>query len=364
MIWRGYLQVSIRKLRLPGDIKQRQSQPHVLALAKSIEDNGGDPIHAPTINAETYELIAGRDRMAALLLSGAKKAWCHVVAEVSETDAKRLEIAENLHRRRDDQDALRAQYVALAEAACSENDSVTQRGSMETISTLDAKRKGTARGAAIRAVAEAEGVTPRAIRQSLARAEADEEPADPSESIEQAAELPPPVDTYDVPVAHLAQQFAEVRVAQAAMDEADRALRKAQSALSGLKDGSALQRRLHAAVYQQIHNAAENVRYYRPTQLCPFCKALPHLVERCSCTHGFAGTYDAGFAIAPELLRRGDAAMVSAGGKLTSLSAATAPREKPVKKLRIEFEGALVEAAKEDPPSVPLPGVVEEEELF
>ena len=62
----GSKRLPIAKLKLPGDIKQRQASKHVQELAKSLETTGGAPLNPPTVDKETMRVVTGCDRIAAL----------------------------------------------------------------------------------------------------------------------------------------------------------------------------------------------------------------------------------------------------------------------------------------------------------
>ncbi|MEP6652075.1 MAG: ParB N-terminal domain-containing protein [Myxococcales bacterium] len=327
MIWRGYLQFPVKKLKLPGDISQRQKQQHVVELAKSIEDNGGDPIHAPTVNADTMTLIAGRDRMAALLLNKAKKVWCHVMAEVSEEDARNVEIDENLHRRRDDRDELIARrFRRLAEEF--RQDDAEQSGKV----SHNAGRPTTAETRAAEKLARHAGVTPRAIRQAVSRVEGhSHRPGEEKETPKKRPD-PPPVDTWGLPMAQ--DDADEVRMVQAAMDRMDHLLRNAQAASKPLEQ-SPVGARIYQRLKATLHAAAYEVRSHRPTAFCPYCKRLPDRVAACSgCSGiGYVGV-ESTWVVADELKRRGEDAVVvdGRGGftRVASLSALAANVEQHV----------------------------------
>ena len=170
--------VKLSKLKLPGDMATRRKSAHVRELAASIKAHG--LAHLPVVSKG--KPVVGRDRLAALLELGEKTTEVREV-EGTPVELEALEIAENLHRRRDDQDELRARYVALMERQLAEPAPLTQRNSSE-LSSIDSQCVGgqeTPRGRAVKAAAEAAGVSTRAIRKSIERVEAeDPEPAETS----------------------------------------------------------------------------------------------------------------------------------------------------------------------------------------
>lgn len=243
MRWLDYQRLPVKSLVLPGDIRQRMKEPHVIELAASMRGGGGDPIHAPTINGDTNVLIAGRDRMAALLLNKATKVWCHVAVEVTEDDARNLEVDENLHRRHDDRDALIARKVAKTVESLERDAQLpvakTGRGAPRTI-------KGQAR----EKVARELGTTPEAIRSAERRA------AEPE--VEEAAEAPSllgrNVDDYN-----------------AAIDEIATGLRAVQRLTSKLAGHATLPVAPFERLKQELQRAMQIAEGARLVAKCPVC---------------------------------------------------------------------------------------------
>ena len=335
MKWMGYKQVGVSTISLPSDVKRRQKMPHVIELAKSIAELGEEPIHAPTIANRTRKLIAGRDRMAALLINGVKACWVRVVEGTAQELAD-LEVDENLHRRHDNRDELIARRVAKVEAQVEAELPDTASGK--------SGRPKTTRGQARERVARELGTTPEAIRAAENRAaQADAEPPMPRQVL-------PPVETWGIPDAYFPQgELDAIRKVQAAIDAADGKLRAAQSAIAALKEGCGqVGHRLHALLYEQLHQVSDAVRRARVSYVCPYCKYVPTLRPTCS---GCAGI---GFVaaeviegVATELTFVDDAAVVVDGrGGFIPIAAARArgverapirPQPKPAaKRLNIQ----------------------------
>jgi len=108
----GSKRLPISKLKLPGDIKQRQASKHVQDLAKSMDITGGAPLNPPTVDKETFRVVTGCDRIAALLSLGAKSVTVELVSGDA-IDLARATIAENLYRRQEDRDQLTRDLVDL-----------------------------------------------------------------------------------------------------------------------------------------------------------------------------------------------------------------------------------------------------------
>jgi hypothetical protein len=334
--------MEISALDLPGDIAKRRRAPHVRELAASIRANG--LAHLPIISGDN-KMVVGRDRVAALMELGATSVEVRRAIGTPD-ELKALELTENIHRRHDDIDKMRAEYVEVMARV------IEQQRQLDAGKPQKPGRPKSPRGEAMDTLAAASGVTSAAIRQSLSRAKADEEPEEP----EPTGPLPSPVETWDVEVGHLAQEFAALRIVQAAFDEAKRHLRAARMAIGALADGSEIAKSLYSVIYAGVDNSRFEVESRRPAALCPYCKGLLHLRALCTgcSTVGYVGE-GALAGIDDTLKLRGDKAMVFAGVRgivayrIASLPTAH-PRPAPTaKKLDIQdAEGQTIDIEEED----------------
>lgn len=333
MNWLPAMQVAVKKLVLPGDISARQREPRVVELAESIRERTGKrPIHLPTVEYPSMKLLAGRDRIAACLLNGDRKVWVQPVSQLTDVERRDIERDENIHRRVDNRDELIRQRVLERELEIE-----AKRAEGGEPEERKPGRPKTAKGEARELVAREMGTTPDAIRVAEDRAE-EEEIANKYS----LTPLPCPVETYGLPL--VSDVEAELlRTVQAAMEQADGLLRRAQGALSPIADLMP-RLRLHDLA-QAIHKVAFDVRQAIPTAVCPFCKRLEHFTPGCQgCgTSGFVGA-DALGSVADELKLGGDQAVVVAlGGRMVPYAFAKtgkgAPKvAKAAKKIRIENE--------------------------
>lgn len=347
MKWLPETDAKVASLKLPGDVKARMKAPHVIELAESIRNRtGGRPIHLPTFEYPSKELIAGRDRMAAALINGEKTVRIQLVSQLTAKERRDLERDENIHRRVDDRDALIKQRVDEREAEISrERDE-----SGEADAPRKPGRPKTARGEAREQVAREFGTTPDAVRVAEARAEDEEElPNKSSES----DPLPCPVETYGLPLV-TPVEADQLRGVQRCFEEADLALRRAQAQLGGA-EAVAVFAGVAAVLKAQVHGAASAVRSARPVAVCPYCKRIARPLNQTPCPGcmgaGFVGA-DQMLGVADELKLGGDQAMVSAGGKLVPYAKALvgggnasgaarsvrASAPPPTKRIRIETE--------------------------
>jgi hypothetical protein len=244
--------------------------------------------------------------MAACLLNGDKKVWVQPISMLTPQERRDIVRDENLHRRVVDRDALIKQRVDESEAAIQEA-LVAAVHDNETLGGRKPGRPKSARGEAREQVARELGTTPDAVRVAEARATTAELPNKSSET------LPPPVETYGLPLV-TAAEADELRAIQAAIDQADQALRRAQAALRSVETVPLFKGAQQ--LLAQVHQAAAEVRRARPAACCPYCKRLPALMAVCT---GCRGTGfidgDAMMGVAAELRLGGDMAMVVTLGK-------------------------------------------------
>lgn len=268
MKWLGYKRLAFKSVRMDvPDIRRRSKERHVTDLAADIREHGDEPIHAPTIRMPRKELLCGRDRMAALLITKAKRLWVRL-AECSDLEAADLEASENIHRRQDSRSDVIAKAVSVKERLLSEREGVT----------VSQAPQHSAKAAARRAVARAAGVSTGAVRQAEHRAKKRAEssatvPGETALSSAPAAEAEEPAPTLnllgcDDSSTRTVMKFA--RPIQEAIDEADRHLRLAQTAIARMPAGA-----LQQDLKEQVRRLASLVRSHRPESICPWCKGLP-----------------------------------------------------------------------------------------
>ena len=286
----GSKRLPIAKLKLPGDIKQRQASKHVQELAKSLETTGGAPLNPPTVDKETMRVVTGCDRIAALQLLKQKTVTVELVSG-DPIDLARATIAENLYRRQEDRDRLIKELVDLEQAIISNAvlpkapDAPPKMG-----------RPSTGKIEAIKKVAKDKGISEAAVKQADKRARAEEKKAaEPSQP--EPTPPPPPILTLglDVPPDVLAAAEKE----QALVDKMDRLLAElnrtytayqdARGERVGLKTGQR-----HATALKSAFDAFSTIRGQRPACVCPHCKLWPELRKTCACcrTFGFIGKTD------------------------------------------------------------------------
>jgi hypothetical protein len=268
MKWLGYKQVAVKSIHLDAaDIRKRTKAAHVSELAADIRDAGDEPIHAPTIQARTNKLVCGRDRMAAIVILKSKRLWVRV-ADCTDAEAAKLERRENIYRRpTENRSALLAELVAL-------RTKEIQAGEGRTVSLAP---RQSAKAEARRQIARAAGITPAAVKKAEQRAAAKVPPSDGAGapvSADGRGEAPPEAEaTLDLLGCDDASGEAMAKFArfdQAAIDEADKYMRLAQTAIARMAPSTMAQE-----LKADVHRVASRVRAARPESICPWCKGLP-----------------------------------------------------------------------------------------
>lgn len=271
MKWLGYRTVAIKSIVVDAaDIRRRMKEARVKELSENIAAHGSEPIQAPTVRMPGKKLLCGRDRIAALLVLGRARVDVHQV-ECDDTEARELELSENLYRRIDNRADLLAELVSLKEQQLRANIELTQSAGGR-FGHLSQPSDQTIKAEARRQVARDTGET----REGVKRAE-----KYAKERAAQEAESPPPPAPAEQPFptnlnvlgvedssTKTICKFA--RPAQDAIDEADKYLRLAVAALKPIELTG-----LGTELRDQIQRVGELVRTRRPAALCPWCKGLP-----------------------------------------------------------------------------------------
>ncbi len=350
--WLGTKTIQLDTVKLPTGFAKRKKEPHVKELARSIERGG--VISLPVVRAKPRELVAGGDRLAALMLLGFTRHEVRLV-EGADAELRILTLEENVRRRRnDDYNAMTRELVELtgeqieekrAEEPAELPVSVTGN-SEEPEPPRKVGRPKSAKGEAREIVAAATGRTPEAVRQAEKRAKAEDKAKE--EAPAPSAPMPPPVDTFDLELAEpvVRDWFASVRAVQETLREAGRKVDSALRAITAnLKGGDNIQQAAHVRTWQAAHEAADAIRRATPDSVCPWCKCQLNRVATCTgCSSTGFVSMDSLDQIAPELMERGaDAKVPNGRGGFELLSGAKGKPEKakPAKgarKLRFETE--------------------------
>ena len=351
-----YKRVRITSIRCDvADIRRRMKEPHVKELAADIKARGESPIHAPAIRADSNGLLAGRDRMAALMVNKAKSIWVHR-AECTDQEARALELAENIYRRADNRSELLAELQRITEQRISaEQDDARARGE-----AVPAGNTNSPAAQARREVARAAGVRPASVKraeirvtQRAASVTVSPMPDSASEPEEEAnaggaIELPPKFQTFglDVPFASRAAIATAVNELGDWANDFNALLRRLTEIEK--QGGYAVAPAHLQRIRERFEQAGHAVRDAVPTSLCFYCKAQPASTPTCpACGQtGVVGRHG-GDNVPPELKQGGAAARVAVNGKFVLVggaanAVAASATSKPVKTIRVVMDGVEI----------------------
>lgn len=302
--WLGTRRVKLASLRKPGDWDARLKSDHVTRLAASLGVTAG-PIQLPVVLADTYEIVAGADRLAAHQLAGREDAEVRML-RASPAGMLVVRAAENAVRRQDATqwapvlvDAMaQLEREQAAQAQVDEQLGPEEDEPPEIAGRRDRKSPGrpkTERGQAREAAATVTGRSAEAIRSAEKRGRAKERPPAPK-----AAKI----ETWgcDVPlVVSLA-----VEAAAAAGREVEAAYRALGRSYLGLEGnvGTADIQELHR-LHQEL---GDHLRRLVPAALCPWCKGAEGLRQglgyNCTGCGGVGWVGKERMSGAPERLRQ------------------------------------------------------------
>lgn len=371
--WLGTKKVKLATIVLPGGFAKRKKEQHVRDLAASIERGG--VISLPVVQDKPRKLVAGGDRLAALMLN---KVMSHEVRIVRGTaqELEELMLEENLLRRRsDDYAAMTKRLVELrtgdieaadrAEVVAEEaaGRAIIERFLEEAVDDgllvaatandepAPVGRPKTAKGKAREQIAKETGKTPEAIRQAEKRAVAKERKAAEQEQnpfTDAGEPLAPPVETYGLPLL-TAEDAYQVVMAQAALEKVEGFLNKALASVANHAGADSLAARICNDVMAALGKLAVDVRAAYPRAVCAACKLIPARRAKCKAcaSTGFVGVTE--WLNAPDELRLGgDQAKVSDGkGGFIPYAREVAKEEKAAerkteRKLRVELDDGTV----------------------
>lgn len=315
--WLGTKKIKLDTIIVPSGFAKRKKELHVGELAKSITTGG--LISLPVIRelAGKRYLVAGGDRLAALMLN---KVAQHEVRLVrgEDDEIETITLDENLFRRRtDDYDAMVKRRVELTtenlEAAKEEIAAAELLADVADKEPAKRGRPKTAKGAAREKVAQELGTTPEAVRQREKRADAKANPKPAKESL-----FTDPVETWDLEIDAAAKtDFVSISTIHIIILDVERSVKAARNTAKGLADMGKIGESVLAKISSDLHNALDSVKRASPDAVCPYCKDPSGKAKRRKKCNGCGGL---GYVnnsqlknIDSHLLLRGSEAMVPNG---------------------------------------------------
>lgn len=279
MIWGERRTVTLDELRLPPDWDERLAAAHVSELAASIKQTGGRPINLPTIEAASMEVVAGADRLAALVVGGETRfeveTWSGSAAE-----KEIVRCSENA-KRRQDADKWVKRLVDAIEARRAEEKEFQDKPSGNAGGKKKEGRPRSSRGESRREAAALLGRSPEAVRKADERASvpdlAPEIQPDPREPVIDLHALREG-ETVPLDVDRDSRELREAlddasRYAQAAQRAIDRAAALRKSIADGPFAGTLMLDQVDAeAARKTAHDLFRQIALMNPASLCRDCR--------------------------------------------------------------------------------------------
>lgn len=273
----GFRKVPIHRLNMEGNFRERLNHPRIEERARSVKRLG--ILSEPMVRQLDYRVIYGHDRIAAAIKAGATSVLCKMV-RCSDTVMREIELSENLHRRHDPESA-RDGLLRLMDLY---TESVIEERPLpgdDPYPQLTKPKRGkpqTARGIARRRLAADLGVAPPTLQkreQRLRKRKRQKE--------EQAAR-----EEGKAVIALLGMQVhrefvAQINELRLTMDQAVAHAHRMLSLFSTIET-----RKLpypgikFTRLYEDLRAAGALLRSARPVSLCPYCKGLPGVQDRCA----------------------------------------------------------------------------------
>lgn len=285
----GSKNIMLRRIKGPGDIKKRVSDPRVHELAESIMELGGT-IAPIVVRKFDTKLIAGRDRYAAHLINAQlhpkrdedgkliEPVVSVMYVEATDQEAKKLERHENIFRRHDPSERQRL----LAEMSNEVTEEILQ-AEPELRPDGPGPTKS-ARGKARQIVADKMGTTPETVRQAEHKAN-------------NKAKPPPgvkPVNVFGMVVdPELLDSIEDIRKV---VDDSAALVSRALAAMTRLGTSRPFPAAQLQSIQQALRDVGHSIRRMSPEAICPHCKCIPQLQMTCV---GCAGV---GWVSAPMLV--------------------------------------------------------------
>lgn len=297
--------VPIAQMKLPGNWRQVLDDPSIPGRAMSLKLVG--QLHEPMVRKHDWLLVHGSRRVAAHMHNGDTEVLCKVI-EASDQEVELIRKIENAHREHLSREELREMVDAISKMLVQ----FEPEGCKPPPTKMSMKLPKTK---AREIVADALGITPDAVKKRLAR-----EKHRKMKVREQAAHD----DDLGIrsPWATLDPEYrSDTNRVVGGTNCAIQLLQKAQQQLTRMYEAKLPLHELPLnSAREAIAEVARVLRGLLPSCLCPFCKGVEDLQKKC---HGCRMTGYITKAQEPgvpeELLREGDEALVSDGGKYVPL---------------------------------------------
>ena len=270
-------ELQIARLRLPGDFPRRVEEEKGKDRVRSIRAHG--LIHPPMVRVETQEVITGVFDIAAMVAAGETKVRCQLV-ECTDEELQILREQEVLQRKRlspEERHAAVDRYTLLLERQ-EERRIVEERiRDPEANSKLFRRPKTAAR----ERLAETLGVSVDAVKQRELRAR---------KRLREIGPFDGPEEAFKRFGMELTEEFEDrLMAAKAGLRKITNALEVAQRAMGALKKAKLdLPETRTKRLQAMIDEAVKWSKACKPVGLCPYCKGIPEVCNKCLSCNGSA----------------------------------------------------------------------------
>lgn len=289
--------VPIKSLVLPGDMRKRMKEPHVLQLGQSMGQVG--MLHLPIVRHPSRELLSGGDRVAALMV---RKQQTVVVRQVECTDreAQQIRLVENCERRHnlEKQREERAEMMATLEQDEQKKDTKRREKGAKV-------PRETPKGRARKEMAKQLDITPDAIRKQEQRTKHREE----EEAVQYSKKLPEDFETFGLIVE--GDLVREINEQTALLEEL------ANFTVGALSKLSRADVPHTDSAKAALKTAGSCLRSALPVALCPWCKGF--VADQCAGCQGTATLPKSRLSSVPQEYMNAEKPVVMFNGQITPL---------------------------------------------
>lgn len=270
-------ELQIARLRLPGDFPRRVEEEKGKDRVRSIREHG--LIHPPMVRVETQEVITGVFDIAAMVAAGETKVRCQLV-ECTDDELQILREQEVLQQKRlspEERHAAVDRYTLLLERQ-EERRIVEERIRDPEANGLLFRRPKTA---ARERLAEVLGVSVDAVKQRELRAR---------KRLREIGPFDGPEEAFKRFGMELTEEFEDrLMAAKAGLRKITNALEVAQRAMGALKKAKLdLPETRTKRLQAMIDEAVKWSKACKPVGLCPYCKGIPEVCNKCLSCNGSA----------------------------------------------------------------------------
>jgi ParB-like chromosome segregation protein Spo0J len=302
----GFKSVPIAKLRLPGDWKKTLDDPSIPARALSQKVIG--IIHEPWVRERDWKLLIGRRRIAAALHNGEEEVLCKLV-ECTDEEGDLAADIENAYR----EHMTPAQAAALVSSLAEKIALLRHERGKDTVLEPGRKkgRMKLPRTVAREIIAQATG------RSKETQRKAEQREVKKNKAIAQAHDHDADIGISS-PWADLDDDFRrQTNKVVGKVHELAQLLSRAVGGITQLVESGlpVHQARLNR-LKEDVALCGKTMRGLLPSDLCPFCKGIPALQEKCGgCLGTGYITTNQREGVPKELWEVGENALVMSNGK-------------------------------------------------